>query len=272
MKSLTGLDDQEELRRQHAILDVATAKFTRVLEREVRRAMLDMISEVERSNGAPPASPIEFDRRLSDTFQDMAVVMIQAFGNRILDQGKASGLLLEHKSFAEFFQRLALEYVSQEAIRRRIVQITETTRNLIIAGVDRGQREGLGVNQIARNLRGDVPTLSRARARTIARTETHGAANHGANGAAMATGLPLKKRWSSTEDHRTRDFGEGDGEPDKFNHRVMHGVVVDKDQPFNVPMRGGGTEPMMMPGDPNGSAANTINCRCGVGYFLDDGL
>jgi len=80
----------------------------------------------------------------------------------------------------------------------------------------------------------------------------------------------LVKEWVTVEDGRVRDFGEGDGIVDDFSHRSMNEVTVPLDQPFKVPMRTGATEELMYPGDPSGSAANVINCRCAQVYVPAD--
>jgi hypothetical protein len=83
---------------------------------------------------------------------------------------------------------------------------------------------------------------------------------------AKTSPFPMNKRWISVYDARTRDFGEADGEVDQFNHRAMNEVTVGPDELFAVPKTGGGFEMMAGPGDPNGSAANVINCRCALIY------
>lgn len=57
---------------------------------------------------------------------------------------------------------------------------------------------------------------------------------------------PLMKEWVATSDERTR-----------MAHRLADGQIVPINEPFNV-----GMEKLMYPGDPIGSAANVINCRC----------
>ena len=104
--------------------------------------------------------------------------------------------------------------------------------------------------------------ISRARAALIARTETHNAASlahdqyHGALSDEL--GISMKKRWLSTSDKRTRSA-----------HMIAKGrfattgesATVDMNEPFIV-----GGYPMMYAGDPNGRAANVINCRCVIIY------
>lgn len=97
-------------------------------------------------------------------------------------------------------------------------------------------------------------SMSASRAMTIARTETHKAANVSqytrAEWAANEAELDVEVEWIATNDSRVRD-----------NHRHADGQKRDIGQPFNV-----GGEMMKHPSDPSASAGNTINCRCVLGY------
>lgn len=85
------------------------------------------------------------------------------------------------------------------------------------------------------------------RATRIARTEATGANNYAALRALADEGAS-HKQWVATEDRRTRP-----------THVEADGQVVALNQAFLV---GGST--LQMPGDPNGPAAEIINCRCTV--------
>lgn len=93
-----------------------------------------------------------------------------------------------------------------------------------------------------------------SRAMTIARTETHKAANVSqytrAESAATDSGLDVVVEWISTNDSRVRD-----------SHKNANGQTRPMGQLFNV-----GGESMKYPSDPTASAENTINCRCVLGY------
>lgn len=93
-----------------------------------------------------------------------------------------------------------------------------------------------------------------SRAMTIARTETHKAANVSqytrAESAATDSGLDVVIEWISTNDGRVRD-----------SHKNANGQTRPMGKPFNV-----GGESMKYPSDPTASAENTINCRCVLGY------
>lgn len=83
------------------------------------------------------------------------------------------------------------------------------------------------------------------RAERIARTESTGAANYAALQALAAEGA-THKQWLAARDKRTRD-----------SHAEADGQVQPLKEPFLV-----GDSPLMMPGDPNGPARETVNCRC----------
>jgi len=126
--------------------------------------------------------------------------------------------------------------------------------------------------QISQNIEPDkyIPSISRmiakkiggngakSRAMTIARTETHKAANVSqftrAEMAATDSSLDVQIEWISTNDGRVRD-----------SHRSTNGQIVAIGEKFNV----GGTK-MKYPSDPSGGAANVINCRCVLGYHVPE--
>jgi hypothetical protein len=252
-RRLVDQDPRREQRRQSLILDRLEVRFRAQIRRALDAASADIIARWELTQDVTPDPDLQ--SRIAAIYASMAEAAVLTFGFRIIEQGKALGIPLETKGFAETLRRLASEYVRLEAVRQRITAVTETTRALIVAAVERGRAEGLGIAAIARRVRAEVASLSAYRAALIARTETHGAANYGADGAARETGLKLRKEWIAAEDERTR-----------IEHAEADGTVVDQDEPFIV-----GGEALMYPGDPAGSPENTINCRCALGHIvLDD--
>jgi len=99
---------------------------------------------------------------------------------------------------------------------------------------------------------------AKSRAMTIARTETHKAANVSqftrAEMAATDSGLDVQIEWISTNDGRVRD-----------SHRSVNGKIIAMGESFNV----NGSK-MKYPSDPSGGAANVINCRCVLGYHVPE--
>jgi hypothetical protein len=264
-KRLINGSPQTEQRRQERLLVLMERRFGRLLAAEVARASRVMLDQYE-ATGAAPSLPLDHVQIMAQIYQQMTLMAVEVFGARIVGQGKSRGLLLETKSFADFFRRLAADYIGREAIRQRITSVSETTRTAIITQITRGQSEGLGTESIAKLISDAIFGVSRQRGALIARTETHGAANYGADGAARATGLKLRKEWVSAEDARTRN-----------GHRLANGQIVDMDQPFRIAIPldqrtigGDEFELMMTPGDDTASAGNVINCRCAVSHIVDD--
>jgi hypothetical protein len=102
------------------------------------------------------------------------------------------------------------------------------------------------------------------RAETIARTESLRAVSMGqhlsimqAHEAGNIDGSVLKRVWIFVADARTR------GPHKTVNILNPDGVRID--QPFQT--EGG---PLLYPRDPNGTGANTINCRCAVAYKMKE--
>lgn len=269
MKRLLTADPAQEARTQSVLLDRLERAFSQRVEAEISSASKAMLSEYE-TTGSAPAAPLMHFNRMTQLYSDMAAISIQAFGGRVMDAIQAQDLHpVEEKSFEDMFQRLAEFFISMEEIRQRIAAVSEHTRNTIIELIARGQEDGLGVEAIARMISGRLPGIARARARIIARTETHGAANYGAHSTAKETGFVTRKEWISTEDHRTRDFGEGDGVIDEYDHRSMNGQIVHMDQPFLMPWKNGDPIRIMYPGQVGMPAGAVINCRCAVAYVVD---
>ena len=244
-----------EARRQVLLLDRLTRQFRGRLERELADAMRDMVEKWEITREV--MMPRGFVERMEAVYLQMADAAIEAFSQRILQQAKHLGLAYEQKEdFAQIMRRRALRYVQQEAIRRRITRVTETKRRQIINAVDAGYRSGATLPEVAASVRALIPAIARYSADAIARTEIHGAANYGSNEAARETGLPLKREWLAAEDERTRE-----------SHAEADGQIVGQDEPFQV-----GDSLMMYPGDPSAPPEEVVNCRCTLGYIVDDGI
>lgn len=259
-RRLIDRNRQREARRQRLLLDRLAGQFRPILEREIAAAMADTVERWEQAQIID--LPRAFPDRLAVIYRQMAEASVRAFGGRILEQGKAAGLVLEHKliDFGVLMTNIALSFISQEAMRRRIQRVTETTRRQIVTQVENGYREGLPTREIGQNIRSVIPAIARWRADTIARTETHAAANFGSTEAARATNLPLRREWLAAHDDRTRTVDPVIGDADLFGHREADGQIVGMDEPFLIRRLGGGTEALRYPGDPNGSPGNVVNC------------
>lgn len=253
---------EREAAIQSRLLNVLEARFRRKIASVVADESRRYLSAY-RELGYIPAQSDEDVAEFRSLYEQMGLETVRTFGARVVSQGKALGYNLEAKQeggFAALFRSLALLWVNQEAIRRRITRVTETTRARIVGEVARGQQDGLGVSEIAKGINKRVPAISRARGALIARTETHGAANFAMHETAKTTGLELEKEWVATEDMRTRTFNKED--PDEYDHIAMHGQKRAMDEPFFMPWIGGPDLLIMYPGEAGKPGAATINCRC----------
>lgn len=249
-KYLTGRSRDAEQQQQAAILARIEERFQPAIAREIARAMRVMARGFA-DDGVVPPLPADHQDRIEAIIHRMAQVSLRVMAGRILNAQRADSMVIERKDFASTVSKLAFRYIALEAVRRRIVSISETTRENIVAQVTRGFDAGLGQEGIARLIRQSVPDIARARSAIIARTETHGAAGYGAQGAAQETGLTLQKEWISAEDERTRE-----------SHQEANGQIVGLNDYFEV----GGYQ-AQFPGDPSLPPEEAINCRCVAAYI-----
>jgi hypothetical protein len=130
---------------------------------------------------------------------------------------------------------------------RKITKINSDTqeriRDEMIAGLDAGE----GLKELTARI-ADTFKIRLNKAKTIARTQTAGAVGTGRHEGFRFAGLELKTWLSSRDDHVRPAHREAEA-------KYAAGIPIDS---FFVV----GGENLMYPGDPSGSAANIINCRC----------
>lgn len=156
------------------------------------------------------------------------------------------------------FERQVEEYFRT---RQLILQgITSTMSMRISKDIVRLRGEGLTIAEIARSIADKYTRINSARARTIARTETHNAASFSSHQYHTIVendlGTKLVKKWVATNDARTRT-----------DHAEAHGQTVGMNEDFVV-----GGVPMKYAGDPRGGAKNVINCRCVIIYADEEDI
>ena len=144
-----------------------------------------------------------------------------------------------------------------------IQHVDDASKAIVRRVIAQEVKRGEGIPQIALEVSKAIKVINFKRGITIARTEVIRASNSGALTGANMTGLALNKEWISTLDGRTRrpELGEGGFDHYEKFPRGADGEKVDKDDMF----RGSG-QALRYPADWQGSAANTINCRCTLGF------
>ncbi len=164
---------------------------------------------------------------------------------------------LKQNDLEDRWQLEVLSFLEANALdRHKTDQIFTTTRETARKFVADAVAEGKSIDDIARGLEQHLATEARFRAVRIARTEIIAASNLGSQKAALATGLPLIRRWLATQDDVVRD-----------EHSAADGQMVKG----ATALYSVGGEQLLYPGDiSNGaSAGNVINCRCTETYEVD---
>lgn len=223
----------------------------RVEQGRARNAMVRSAAKAYETAGHPPAHVFIAHRtRVRAVIEDHYRRTIPVFGGMALKQVKSRRI--EKKTAQTMFEALVAEWISREALRKATL-IADTDRDDVLNAITGGLNDGLGVEEIARNIR-KVSQLTPYRAATVARTETHAAATFGSiesvRQAEQELGVVMMKEWLATKDDRTRP-----------EHLAADGQKVTTDEKFTV-----GGEMMDRPGDSSASAANTVNCRCAIIY------
>ena len=125
-----------------------------------------------------------------------------------------------------------------ETARQKLIEIIRSTMKDVI---DQGLSEIDAADLLTKNVHAVFDQFDH-HARTVARTEVHGAYAEGRQAAMASTG-PIAKRWISARDARVRD-----------SHRELDGQVVKWNEAFS--------NGLQYPMDPAGPPEEVINCRC----------
>jgi Phage Mu protein F like protein len=139
-----------------------------------------------------------------------------------------------------------------EATGTKSVNLGLAARDVILKVIGESYQAGLSVPATAAALQTQIADLADTTALMQARTDLNGLANGASLQSVQVLGddAPQTKVWLATEDERTRE-----------THADADGQEVPIDQPFQV-----GDDLLMYPGDPDGSDAEVINCRCTLTY------
>ena len=233
------------------------------LERSFRRKLTSLFGKFINTRAYLYREFGQYDEGIAtrDLLSELFPVMLSHYRRifrTIYDENNKANTLEEVKEDALVFDR----NVDLEPILERYFR----TRELFLSGISSGiasrvnkiikdgRAEGLTLVQIAQNIERQVRPITRVRAATIARTETHNAAGFAHHRyyeqVASDYGSNLVKRWAATNDPRTRSA-----------HSIANGQIRQMEEDFEVD-----GQPMAHTGDPRGGARNNINCRCVIIY------
>lgn len=187
---------------------------------------------------------------------------VESFLTRVVrESGKSAIDVVRTYAFIESVafddQSLAVRRFLKEFAARAIKAPNDTTRRLL--------RERIGEAWQAGSSRGEMDLaiaeifeFRRSNVRTIARTEVLPALNFASLEGYRQSGVVDGVEWITARDEIVR----GNEPRDEFLHTAMDGKVADLGEIWRVPRRSGIPEALRYPGDPQGSPANIINCRC----------
>jgi len=168
-------------------------------------------------------------------------------------------VLRKQEEDIDFWEDYFRRYINERSLLKtgQILSTQEEVINNVIDGLlEEGFQNGLGIPEIQRELRGQLTealtTINKYQAERIARTEINGAANTGSFEGAWQTGVALGKEWITSGLKGIRES--------HLYYESLGGVKMDYQ--YNMGLR--------FPGESTGSAEEIINCRCTIGYIVDE--
>lgn len=241
-----------------------SARFSREIRAEKNRYIDAQISAWKRTRGFSALEETKHGENMAKIFNDNYKRIVQAaikFTPQTIT-GIKSHLFLEYKFDEKDYEDVLFAYYSQYGGARAkdtAVTTSQDIRRALLEAFEAGEPESVVLREALK-----AKGLSAWRADTIARTETHIAANfanlYTTKKMADEIGVKLEKAWVPAIDDRTR---EAHADMDANNY-------IPEDDYFKVARANGGWDMMKSPGDPAGSAGNIINCRCYLDHRVAD--
>jgi hypothetical protein len=262
-KALLGRRDAARLadKAQREAQEFALGLATRHELVKDEQAVEEAFRDEHKSHDDEPltlAKAQEFLRRVDQTLTARLPSWSQSLGPII---GKIASSSSENAARLAGVPRVVQPGLSQWAQNRTaeaVTHISETTREVIREKIGAGLLRGAPIRSIRKDIQ-DAALFSKERAEAVAITEVtrarNGAALETMKATAARTGLPVTKEWLNSHDtkvretHRDQPTGVG-------RQRVL------LDQPFS--------NGLMHPGDGNGPASETVNCRCTVLFHVGE--
>jgi hypothetical protein len=238
-------------------LDALQRRYERRYEKQIftalKKQMQPYLDAIKQADGNINRFDLITTAPLADTLESLYVVAGTAYAevmyNAIQPPTKATKEALR-AGWRDFMRSFAIKNLPQT-----LIKINETSQKIIRNIVTGGLNEGLGTNEIARNIQDSVKVIFSNRAKLIARTEMVIASNVAAMESSKSSDFMYEKKWIPATDTRTR--------PDHAEMRPKPWIPFD--QNFIV----GGNQ-MRQPGDGSqGAGADQIcNCRCKVVFRI----
>ena len=191
-------------------------------------------------------------RKQAETLKLIFRVQYTIIGNAFKDY--ALGRLFLSKAFDQDFDKALAEFIDENTAVW-VTEIDETTRKRMAKVISNSYNSGLSTEETGTALRNMILGMGVYRANLISRTESHRVASFANEQVAVNMNISnTQKEWVAIQDARTR-----------LTHSIASGQTVPLETNFVV-----GGDRLKYPGDPKGSPAETINCRCAVIYRTPD--
>ena len=223
----------------------------RILEKKLKDAMTELAGKSTKDAADNIIARVVFDMQ---TENGKIKVINQVFFGKASELGirqtlsEVLGLTEDELAQqAETARRMAWLRGKRAISTIKITGVNKTTQDAVARQLRRGLDAGEGLNDLTGRIKTTLGS-NRARALRIARTQTGGAVSTGRH-AGMQSANVERKSWLTSRDKDVRDSHRA------AESRYTEGIPLD--QPFEV-----GGQMLMYPGDPSGSAAEIINCRC----------
>jgi len=190
-------------------------------------------------------------RKQADTLRLIFKVQYTIIGNAFRDYALGTLFL---KAFDDDFDKALSEFIDENTATW-VTEIDETTRKRMAKVISNSYNDGLSTEETSVALRNMILGMGAYRANLISRTESHRVASFANEQVAVNMNISnTNKEWVAIQDARTR-----------LTHSIAAGQKVPLEENFVV-----GGDRLKYPGDPKGSPAETINCRCAVIYRTPD--
>lgn len=244
--------------REHRAQDRLRRRVESIFRRRLAAEFERLAREVASDPTHDEQAITRHESRLEILLRSAYRVVFMEFAPRVLSRlkvlpdGKSLEVLeMETKAEIDREYQDAVEAFVKRWTARKATQISNTSRTKIQRIITRSTVEGLDERQTGKLIMQRIGgSMGAARARTIARTESHSASQDAAHEIVEASGLEVTKEWVAVEDDRTRE-----------DHQDVNGEEIEMHERFQV-----GEDQLAYPGDPTGSAGQIINCRCVLVY------